>query len=88
LDEIRDEKARESLECLPFELKVMSPSKESLAHVIQFAKTTGDFAALSVTDLKLIALAHMLHASAKSANDFNQEDGKVGCLSLLRQRKY
>lgn len=85
LDEIRDEKARASLEQLPYELKTMSPSKESLMHVMQFAKSTGDFAVLSVTDLKLIALAHTLHVSLKKTD--NSVKPKVRyqlyCLSFI-----
>ena len=42
---------------------VMQPKKESIEFVIKFSKETGDFATLSITDLKVVALTHMLHTS-------------------------
>ena len=60
LNEIRDSKAREFLESLPFELEVLSPSEASLRAVGEFAKRSGDFAALSLTDLRIIALSYTM----------------------------
>lgn len=58
--EIKDSKAREMLEKLPFEIEERIPCQSSINIVAQFAKKTGDFAAISKTDLRLIALTHML----------------------------
>ncbi|KAJ1397252.1 hypothetical protein B484DRAFT_313908, partial [Ochromonadaceae sp. CCMP2298] len=60
LAEIRDSKARDSLLSLPFEIEERTPSQASINLVAQFAKRTGDFAAISRTDLRLIALTHQL----------------------------
>jgi len=56
--EIRDLKSRMLLESLPFEIKLKEPSVESMKAVSNFARLTGDFAALSLTDLKLMALTY------------------------------
>ncbi len=58
--EIRDSKAREVLDRLPYEITEMTPSPLAVKAVFDFAKKTGDFAALSKTDLKLIALTYQL----------------------------
>lgn len=58
--EIKDSKSRELLAKLPFEIEERMPSQSSINTVAQFAKKTGDYAAISKTDLRLIALTHML----------------------------
>jgi RNA-binding protein NOB1 len=63
LHEIRDPKSRAFLETLPYSFDIRSPSDESMKFVANFAKKSGDFAALSLTDLKLISLAHTLEIS-------------------------
>lgn len=60
LGEIRDSKSRDLLSRLPFELVEKTPSADAMRAVAEHAKKTGDFAALSKTDLKLIALTYML----------------------------
>lgn len=76
LAEIRDSKAKEQLERLPFELEFKNPSPEMCGKVANFAKTTGDYAALSKTDLKLIALSCMLQKEATGTCPFPEETGK------------
>jgi RNA-binding protein NOB1 len=56
--EIRDVAAREHLASLPFQLIDRAPSKEAMVAVSAFARLTGDFRALSVVDLKVLALAY------------------------------
>jgi len=58
--EIRDAKGREALRALPVELATSEPSEEALDAVKRFAAKTGDLAALSGVDIKLIALAYEL----------------------------
>lgn len=60
LAEIRDSKSRDLLASLPYELEIRSPSDESMAAVASFSKKSGDFAALSLTDIKLIALTYTI----------------------------
>lgn len=60
LAEIRDEKSRQLLASLPHTIITKSPTAESMKFVTRFAQQTGDYNALSVTDMKLIALTHSL----------------------------
>lgn len=58
LAEIRDSKSRDLLDTLPYTIAVRSPTDVAMREVADFARRTGDFAALSLTDLKLIALLY------------------------------
>jgi RNA-binding protein NOB1 len=60
LAEVRDEHARAALATLPFKLDVRVPSEASVEAVRAFAAKTGDLASISTTDLRLVALTHML----------------------------
>ncbi|KAI9209857.1 Nin one binding Zn-ribbon like-domain-containing protein [Polychytrium aggregatum] len=73
LGEIRDRQARSAMATLPFELKVRAPSEEAMKHVIAFSKKTGDFATLSITDLKILALTYMLEREAKGVSHLRTE---------------
>lgn len=54
--EVKDEASRAGLSRLPYEVKVKAPTPEAVKLVTEFAKATGDYATLSATDLKVIAL--------------------------------
>ncbi|KAG1892219.1 Nin one binding Zn-ribbon like-domain-containing protein [Suillus subluteus] len=75
LDELKDKRAREHFERLGLsagvQVDVRNPDAASLAHVIQFAKKTGDYAVLSHADICVLALTHSLHVreQASSEND-------------------
>ncbi|CAG0915066.1 unnamed protein product, partial [Notodromas monacha] len=60
VDEIRDKAARQRLALLPFELVYKEPEPESILFVTEFSKKTGDYPALSSTDIRVIALTHTL----------------------------
>ncbi|GAX10279.1 RNA-binding protein NOB1 [Fistulifera solaris] len=60
LQEIRDAKAREHLDSLPFKLQAREPSKEAVQTVIDFARQTGDYQSLSVVDLQVLGLLYDL----------------------------
>ncbi|KAI8909058.1 Nin one binding Zn-ribbon like-domain-containing protein [Gorgonomyces haynaldii] len=62
--ELRDEQTRQEMERLPFEIKTRTPSEECMRWVIEFSKLTGDFAALSLADIKLLALTLQLEIEA------------------------
>eukprot|EP01128_Nolandella_sp_AFSM9_P010625 TRINITY_DN7381_c0_g1_i1.p1 TRINITY_DN7381_c0_g1~~TRINITY_DN7381_c0_g1_i1.p1 ORF type:complete len:361 (+),score=80.40 TRINITY_DN7381_c0_g1_i1:103-1083(+) len=69
LKEVRDSKARHFLASLPNEITAISPSAESLKRVCDFARLTGDFSSLSITDLKVIALAYQMDVEEKGSSD-------------------
>ena len=63
IEELKDVKAREFIEKMrkfnvPYKLNIRDPTEDSMKFVCNFAKDTGDFASLSATDLRLIALAY------------------------------
>lgn len=60
VDEIRCDSQIKRLAVLPYNLKVRQPDQESLRFVTEFAKKTGDFATLSLTDLTVVALTYQL----------------------------
>ena len=60
LDELRDEKTRQYMQNLPFELKMQEPNESAMKFVVKFSKETGDFQGLSQTDLKVMALAYFM----------------------------
>lgn len=58
--EIKNKRQLKRLCVLPYELVIDEPSKESVQHVIDFAKKTGDYLSLSSADIKVIALTYQL----------------------------
>ena len=61
LEEIRNKDSRIAVaSLLPYKLIVNNPQEKSIKHVADFAKKTGDFSALSRTDLELIAAVYEL----------------------------
>jgi len=60
IDEIRDSKARQHLETLPFQLEVRNPTAEGISRVVEFSKKTGDYPSLSSVDIHVLALHYDL----------------------------
>lgn len=58
LNELKDQKAKDLINSLPFELKVELPSQKAMKAVREFAAKTGDIVSLSDTDLEVIAIAY------------------------------
>ncbi|KAG0049556.1 Nin1 binding protein [Gryganskiella cystojenkinii] len=64
LNEIRDKQARNDLAMLPFDIQVINPNESSVRAVAAFARKTGDYAVLSATDLRVLALTYQLEFEA------------------------
>ncbi|KAG0256838.1 Nin1 binding protein [Mortierella polycephala] len=64
LNEIRDKQARKDLAILPFDIQVINPNEASVRAVAAFARKTGDYAVLSATDLRVLALTYQLEFEA------------------------
>lgn len=60
LDEIRDAKAREHLQNLPFVLHTRRPSPEGVRAMSDFSRLTGDYRSLSSVDTQVLALLYDL----------------------------
>ncbi|KAF0690509.1 Aste57867_18099 [Aphanomyces stellatus] len=59
LAEIKDSKARRFVARLPVDLQTRDPSEKDMEAVVNFSRLTGDFQFLSLTDLRIMALAYM-----------------------------
>eukprot|EP00164_Ancoracysta_twista_P003084 GFYU01004116.1.p1 GENE.GFYU01004116.1~~GFYU01004116.1.p1 ORF type:complete len:491 (+),score=171.08 GFYU01004116.1:99-1475(+) len=73
LDEIRDQKARQYLETMPFEMKTRVPSDEAMAAVIEFSKKTGDYTSLSKVDLRVLAMAYQVEKENNGVDHLRKE---------------
>ncbi|KAJ2998687.1 Nin1 binding protein [Globomyces sp. JEL0801] len=60
IQELRDKKTLSILESMPFQIITKTPSEQAMKQIIQFSKLTGDFASLSLTDIKVLALTLQL----------------------------
>ncbi|KIK46653.1 hypothetical protein CY34DRAFT_800170 [Suillus luteus UH-Slu-Lm8-n1] len=78
LDELKDKRAREHFERLGLsagvQVDVRNPDAASLAHVVQFAKKTGDYAVLSHADICVLALTHSLHVREQASLENNPKE--------------
>ena len=68
LTEIRDAKARQHMETLPFEIKTREPTPEGMQAVIDFSRQTGDYQSLSSVDLQVLALHYDLEREGCGSN--------------------
>ncbi|KAI9278706.1 Nin one binding Zn-ribbon like-domain-containing protein [Phascolomyces articulosus] len=73
INEVRSAHSREYLSRLPFEIQVEDPTEEAMKAVVEFSKKTGDFASLSLPDLKVLALTYTFEARANGVNGIRKE---------------
>lgn len=60
IDEVKNNRQVKSLAVLPYQLEIKQANAESIKVITDFAKKTGDFAALSITDINVLALTYEL----------------------------
>lgn len=73
VQEVRDKRARMRLTVLQGVLVIRPPSSEALAAVSSFAKATGDYHVLSLTDLRVMALCWMLEVERDGGTCIRKE---------------
>lgn len=73
VDEIKNDRQLKRLVVLPYSLQVREPDSEVLAKVTNFAKKTGDFASLSLVDLKVLALTYQLEKEHVGTEHLREE---------------
>ena len=75
--EVRDKAARSQLESSISmglgEFKVKTPSAEAVQAVAEFSRKTGDYSALSVVDLRVLALAYDVHVQRNGKDQLRTE---------------
>lgn len=60
VDEIKSNAQLKRLAVLPYNLEIKQPDADSMKIISDFAKKTGDFATLSLTDMTVLALTYQL----------------------------
>ncbi|KAI8375994.1 Nin one binding Zn-ribbon like-domain-containing protein [Radiomyces spectabilis] len=83
LVEARSAHSREFLTRLPFEIQVEEAPEASYKAVLEFSKLTGDYASLSVPDLKVLALAHSLEVKVNGHDNIRKEPVKPRPIGAL-----
>ncbi|KAJ6220258.1 hypothetical protein RDWZM_006070 [Blomia tropicalis] len=78
--EIKDESTREALQVLPYELKYREPTEDDVKFVANFAKRTGDFNQLSVTDIRLLALVVRLEKEINNGINLKEAPAQLQVL--------
>lgn len=77
VQEVRDTRARARLSLLDGFLNIRAPSSEALSVVTKFARATGDYSVLSLTDLRVIALCWMLEVERGGISRLREQPVKV-----------
>lgn len=73
VDEIKNDRQLSRLAVLPYNLKIREPFPENLKFVTEFAKKTGDYATLSLTDLSVMALTYELEKQEVGVDHLRSE---------------
>lgn len=73
VDEIRDKETKHRLQALPYTLEYLEADPESIKFVTDFSRKTGDYASLSATDIKIIALTYMMEKRHVGLDHLKQE---------------
>lgn len=73
VDEVTNRRQRHRLLVLPYDLKIKTVFPESIQAVMEFSKKTGDYASLSLTDLKVMALTYQLEKEHVGINHLRKE---------------
>lgn len=91
ISEIRDKEARQRLEALPFPITMRQPQPHSIKFVNEFSKKTGDYASLSLADIKVLALTYELEVEVQGGSShLNSEPHKIiteGAVTKAHQKK-
>ena len=86
IDEIRDSKSREILDKLPFELEIITPSDQAMGVVAEFARKSGDFSALSLVDLKVLALSYQFECQLHEGGKYLRKQPR-GSIRAAQQKQ-
>nr|XP_053652931.1 RNA-binding protein NOB1-like isoform X2 [Cherax quadricarinatus] len=69
IEEIRDKQTRQRLEAMPVAIKMRQPQAHSVRFVNEFSKKTGDYASLSLADIKVLALTYELEVEVQGGSE-------------------
>jgi len=73
VNEVTNKRQKTDLSVLPYTLNIEAVFPENIQFVVDFSKKTGDYPNLSVTDVKVIALAYQIHKEKYGTDDLKTE---------------
>ncbi|KAG5684977.1 hypothetical protein PVAND_014181 [Polypedilum vanderplanki] len=73
LDEIKNNRQYKALAVLPYTLEVKQVDQESIKIITDFSKKSGDYATLSATDIKVLALTYQLEKQFVGVDHLRKE---------------
>lgn len=73
VDEMKSNAQLKRLAVLPYNLQVKQPDSESIRIISDFAKKTGDFATLSLTDITVLALTYQFEKENAGVDHLRKE---------------
>eukprot|EP01114_Cavostelium_apophysatum_P021453 TRINITY_DN7489_c0_g1_i2.p1 TRINITY_DN7489_c0_g1~~TRINITY_DN7489_c0_g1_i2.p1 ORF type:complete len:502 (-),score=141.62 TRINITY_DN7489_c0_g1_i2:857-2362(-) len=76
IEEVKDPNSKKNLEFLLPSIKIRIPSPEAVHTVVEFSKKTGDYAALSTVDLKVLALVYQIEKETNGTDHIRLEPKK------------
>ncbi|XP_069988761.1 RNA-binding protein NOB1 isoform X1 [Penaeus vannamei] len=68
IGEIRDRHTKQHIQSLPVKIELKQPKPESIKFINEFSKKTGDFASLSLADIKVLALTYELEVEVQGGS--------------------
>lgn len=71
ISELKCARTKHLIESVPYEIILQEPSLESTRTISDVSKKTGDYAALSLIDIKVLALTHDLHVEMCGSQHLN-----------------
>ncbi|XP_022181778.1 RNA-binding protein NOB1 [Myzus persicae] len=73
VNEVTNKRQKTDLSVLPYTLNIKTVFPEHIQFVVDFSKKTGDYPNLSVTDIKVIALAYQIHKENYGTDNLRTE---------------
>jgi len=78
-DEIKDPELKNYVLAFPVPVSFREPNQKSIDFVVEFSKKTGDYIALSVPDIKVMALAHQMEVERNGDQHLRTEPTRRQC---------
>jgi len=87
VSEIRDKPTRQRIESYPVHINMRQPQPHHISFINEFSKKTGDFAGLSLADVKVLALAYELELETKGNSDHLRKEPQQITTEYSKPRK-
>ncbi|CAL4060566.1 unnamed protein product [Meganyctiphanes norvegica] len=85
--EIRDKTTRQRIESYPVPINLRQPQPKYISFINEFSKKTGDFASLSLADVKVLALAYEIEIETKGNSEHLRKEPQQVSTEYAKPRK-